>query len=895
MFESFTRLLKMPKSKAIEVRPRKRKHSHKTEEPSNSVVEHSKREVNHTPHLSESSRHLKFKSRGNSEKSFLTDFPIGNKVPKRFLLSFVYMAILSLLVVVAFYQMSKWYQGKLVVTPVNFPKIVPDEALSERSHSLFWGSYRPGIYFGMKHRSPKSLLFGIMWTVQDPGNFNFRHSCDQYDGVLSYNWLEHDGRTFGTQQIVDIHHIITISFVKPSTDFMGSDWTVRISAVARNRTSMSYPLSIIVYFYYPGSENDFFIHPMFPDQELTGLQGSSMELSDFHVLFHATPDKLQHTSLKAHIPREDAIKETMFSGLGIRKDNNLLALTGVPQNFNEEQFINAWFYEVSAIVPGYTDINELNKPILEVEFLRPQSSFTGFHGNSFTQELSKKSRNFHEQFAEKFNVDSTKFTDRQVNLSKIAVSNLLGGIGYFYGSSLIRSENIGPEPVHNWAAGLFSATPSRPNFPRGFLWDEGFHGLILARWDPILAMETVGSWLDLMNAHGWIPREQILGWEARSRVPSEFIVQSDVVANPPSLILTVEALLDRFPRLTASEANEFRRWSMLTLPRLHVWYRWFNTTQIGPVPLSYRWRGRNPDEVHQLNPLTLSSGLDDFPRASHPTNDERHIDLRCWMTLFSRVMARLASVVAQFVQTDQSGTSRSKLEEIRPLIAEYTRWADLLSEQNELDRLHWSEKLGRYADYGLHTDFVKLQVPDTLPGGQHTANKQVKPIRIVMEPPSLQLVSNSFGYVNLFPLLLRILSPTSPRLPRLLADLSNKDLLWSDYGLRSINVKSPFYNTYNTKDDPPYWRGAIWINMNYLAVQALRYYSHHPHTPTQVASEAGRLAGELTQNLVRTVLGELERTGYLWEQYNDQTGHGQRGHPFSGWTSLISLIISDSS
>ena len=32
-------------------------------------------------------------------------------------------------------------------------------------------------------------------------------------------------------------------------------------------------------------------------------------------------------------------------------------------------------------------------------------------------------------------------------------------------------------------------------------------------------------WLDLMDSEGWIPREQILGAEARSRVPAEFVQQ----------------------------------------------------------------------------------------------------------------------------------------------------------------------------------------------------------------------------------------------------------------------------------------------------------------------------------------------------------------------------------
>jgi mannosyl-oligosaccharide glucosidase len=96
--------------------------------------------------------------------------------------------------------------------------------------------------------------------------------------------------------------------------------------------------------------------------------------------------------------------------------------------------------------------------------------------------------------------------------------------------------------ISYWPAELHTAVPSRPFFPRGFSWDEGFHQLLIwsglissyiikllcavarltkhvfagicRRWDIRICVDIFGHWLDLMNIDGWIPREQILGSEA---------------------------------------------------------------------------------------------------------------------------------------------------------------------------------------------------------------------------------------------------------------------------------------------------------------------------------------------------------------------------------------------
>lgn len=101
---------------------------------------------------------------------------------------------------------------------------------------------------------------------------------------------------------------------------------------------------------------------------------------------------------------------------------------------------------------------------------------------------------------------------------------MIGGIGYFYGSSRVQSIYT-KEPVPYWKAPLYTAVPSRSFFPRGFLWDEGFHGLLISEWDLDIELDIISHWFDLMNVEGWIPREQILGVEALSKVPEEFVIQ----------------------------------------------------------------------------------------------------------------------------------------------------------------------------------------------------------------------------------------------------------------------------------------------------------------------------------------------------------------------------------
>ena len=323
---------------------------------------------------------------------------------------------------------------------------------------------------------------------------------------------------------------------------------------------------------------------------------------------------------------------------------------------------------------------------------------------------------------------------------------------------------------------LFSAVPSRSFFPRGFLWDEGFHLLIVLEWDLDLAMAIVQSWLSLMDESGWIAREQILGSEARSAVPPQFRVQHPQHANPPTLFMVVSAFVDIIARDKTYSGHSSKYLGEPQLadellksiyPLLRRQYTWFRTSQAGDLNTysrpgqadeGYRWRGRTPDH-------TLASGLDDYPRAQPPHPGELHLDAISWVGSMAQALMRLS----EFLGENEDWSL-------------YGRQYDAI--KRNIESIHWSQEHQVYCD-------------STIDISNHT------------------LVCHR-GYVSLYPFLVGLMEPTHEHLGAVLNLISNETELWSPFGVRSLSKKDLYYGSSEN-----YWRSPIWVNINYLILVQL--------------------------------------------------------------------------
>lgn len=668
---------------------------------------------------------------------------------------------------------------------------------------------------------------------------------------------------------MDNSAVIKTTFVKRPGGHHGGDWTARIAVSSEKKHSVDgKEISLLFYTAIEeGTKGWIKETNRGDDTRLTGIEGNTQGLGSFVISLNLIDGTVRSTFLTTIASGLNTLKETVLHNLRLatRKGSSekRIVLAG------EQLPVSA---EGKKGDPNFIVTQVAGKIPFEIEVSYESGSFdrlSRLTGENYDEALERQRQLFSNKFESIFKLKSKGYTDDEVTFAKMSFSNLLGSIGYFYGTSQVQSVyNEGPVPY--WKAPLYTAVPSRSFFPRGFLWDEGFHGLLVSVWDTEIELDIICHWFDLMNIEGWIPREMILGQEALSKVPEEFVTQINTNANPPTFFLTLDFMLRHKQRELSQK--HFRLLDKL-YPRLQMWFSWFNTTQIGDLVGTYRWRGRDATTTRELNPKTLTSGLDDYPRASHPNVDERHVDLRCWIAFAARVMASIA-------------------ETLNYPADKYRETFRYLSDNELLNKLHWSPNTRAYSDFGLHTDKVTLRKPTPPSAHTHVRShmQTLEMVRVVMEDPSLRFVDATFGYVSLFPFILQIVEPDSPQLSKILQDLRNPDLLWTKYGLRSLAKTSPLYMKYNTEHDAPYWRGPIWINLNYLTVRAVYHYSN---VEGPYREDAKRLYEELRQNLIRNIIEQYRKTGYLWENYDNDRGEGKGSHPFTGWTSLVVLLMAE--
>ena len=140
-----------------------------------------------------------------------------------------------------------------------------------------WGSYRPGVYFGMKTRTPMALSTGILWSGTNGWSGSLRHQTNQ-DELTQFEWVEHDGRNYGQQNLLDRSHNIAINttFVvkevdeivgnavlgedEVGSDRMGSEeelsWVQRINVKSIEKSSRKSQKSLYFYLGFEGAESD---------------------------------------------------------------------------------------------------------------------------------------------------------------------------------------------------------------------------------------------------------------------------------------------------------------------------------------------------------------------------------------------------------------------------------------------------------------------------------------------------------------------------------------------------------------------------------------------------------------------------------------------------------------
>lgn len=790
-----------------------------------------------------------------------------------------------------------------------------------------WGTYKPNLYFSMKNRRNTSDVFGIMWygaeysdfKTQGDLNTRLRHNCRMEDN-LNYRWEAHNGLDYGSQVIEDKANGMNLNSKFIKTEYNHTDhqsWNAYLKGDIQDNKKISILLYVAMENFEISDKSFFnFTDANFNSDNIVinGMEKGKQKYT-YNVHFGEST-KLVSKSFQKYRKRYNEtwrVKKYVYDDLHSSESKlNTKEDEWTYASFNTNKNINA---------PNIVVIQLLFDSKFEI-FIDFSTSHQSPSNNQYVKDsLNEKEKEFNEKFDKIYwnrlslsnfngiplNSESDKLLLRE--MATQALSNILGGIGYFWGAIKINLDGKLEEGKYHKGfryaieeKGLYTGTPSRSFFARGFLWDEGFHNIIISQWDVDISIDILDSWLSTMSATGWMAREQIRGSEAESQVPAKFIIQNKLIANPPTFILPLENILNYYKFNNEDKklktVNAFLK---KCFDKFGAWYEWFEIYQKSTDRKSYQWQGRNSEH-------NLASGLDDYPRGMTPNIYERHLDLTIWVMELIKSLRNLSELFDYELVSHFDKQYKKLLKELPDsnFDKEKGLYNDYLGPQFNLIK---SEKFSRAVPPYLWRGDGRCGAEAPNPLGQpsecnpysdmpccsefgwcgsstnHCNCQNCKRSEKLENRSEFKNKANIFnphlGYVNLYPLFFGVLKTDEQAFRNTLQLLKSKDELLSDFGIRSLSKKDLLYHS-----GEDYWRGNIWMNINFLTLRGL--YKHYKHD-----TEALEVYKLIRNNLIKNIFKQWKVEKTFYEQYSDIDGKGLKARPFNGWTSLILNIITE--
>ena len=288
-----------------------------------------------------------------------------------------------------------------------------------------------------------------------------RHWCDHNDGLAKYGWSQHDGKHFGVHDVYENKQNgfwIRNSWVKRYGGKYGGDWTVR-TRVESSDASNQRPSLVSIIFYF-ATEYTGWIKSVKASSKSHTLSGATNDLGTFKIRINTNDlsvDKATGNVSLVHL--KDHMVNNGYFGRHVSKASKIKEYFGfVEEAYQPIEDSNFIAYQITGTLPFEFDI------LFESDSLREEFKKNGHElkelpelkGDFFEKTLNDYQTSFVDRFETTFMLKDKQFSPSAISMAQATLSNVLGGIGFFTGQSIVKSQS-NKEPVLYWSANLYTA------------------------------------------------------------------------------------------------------------------------------------------------------------------------------------------------------------------------------------------------------------------------------------------------------------------------------------------------------------------------------------------------------------------------------------------------------